>query len=170
MAPRALVAVLLALSAAACGGPGAPTLGGASSASASGVEIGGQVTASGTRGSVLVFAFPGTLTVAALAAEVPLAVATVESDGGFGMTIPPTEAVTLAFLADGSNDGVIDGGDPVVALADARLANLPAGSSVHLAAVALDFHAATARAGAIDVHRPGEAAATPTAIPQPEPA
>lgn len=150
---------------AACGGPAAPPTESGTAASATEVEISGRASDSGTRGSVLVFAFAGTPG-AALADSEPLSVGTLDADGTFALTLPPTDALTLAFLADGSNDGVIDGGDPVALLSDARLNALQGGEVVRISDLALDFHSGQARVGNIEVRRPGESPPmTPTAVP-----
>ena len=154
---------------AACGGGTSARSGSAGNAAVVGpdeVAIAGRVTAPGTKGALLVFAYAGE--VDPVTAE-PLCVATVEPDGGFAMTVPPLEAsLTLAFLADGANDGAIDGGDPVATLSAPALANLLGGVVVTLDDVGLDFTTKKARAGNIDVRHAGvaaEAPRTPTPVP-----
>ena len=160
-----LPVLLLAL--ASCGGGAPATLSetGTAASNADVATIVGHVSDPGTKGSVLAFAYAGGA--GELADREPLSVATVE-DGGFTMVIPPAEGVILAFLADGSNDGVIDGGDPVVVLSDPKLAQLQAGDTAQLTDVVLNFPAHTAVAGSIEVHSAGapqEAHFTPTPVP-----
>ena len=81
--------------------------------------------------------------------------ATVDADGNFAFTMPPVDVASFAFLADGSNDGVIDGGDPIAVLTGPSFANLGGGETVVLADVALDFAAHKATAANIDVQRGG---------------
>lgn len=164
----ASTAVLLAVTAllAACGGH--PPSGAASSAAVVSDEVGirGQVSARGTKGALLVFAFAGNGK-DVVNAE-PLSIATVDPDGQFSFTIPPGPGgLTIAFLADGSNDGAIDGGDPVAILTSPALADLAAGDTVQLSDVSLDFSSGKANAGSIDA-RPVDAAGparTPTDVP-----
>jgi hypothetical protein len=129
------------------------------------VAVVGHIASAGTRGALLVFAFAGA-DADPTSAEL-LSVATVEAEGDFTFTLPPVEALTLAFLADGSNDGAIDGGDPVAKLTSPALANLQGGELVTLDEVALDFTAHKATAGSLDVRRSGdpEPARTPTPVP-----
>jgi hypothetical protein len=159
-----LVALLLGI--AGCGDAAAP-IGDGGGAAAAEIEILGHVDSPGTRGSILVFAFSGTPTVAELGGIESASVAALASDGRFALSVPPSDALTIAFLADGSNDGVIDGGDPVVILTDPRLSKLQVGDGVRISEIALDFGAGQAR-GTVDVQRAGavhEAVATPTAVP-----
>lgn len=158
--------LLLALTA-GCGGPTAPVSEtGTAASSADEVTISGRVSAPGTKGSILVFAYAGGG--GELTEREPLSVAAVEPDGGFTLVIPPADAVVLAFLADAASDGVIDGGDPVVVLSDPKLAQLQAGDAAQISDVVLNFTGQTATAGAVEVKRggaPAEATVTPTAIP-----
>ncbi len=124
----------------------------------------GRVTSAGTKGALLVFAFVGA-NADPTNAEL-LSVATVEADGGFNLALPPVEALTLAFLADGTNDGAIDEGDPVAVLTSPALANLQGGELVTADEIALNFTTHKATAGTLDVRRAGaETARTPTAVP-----
>lgn len=170
--PTALRAVLPALLPllAACGGGHATGGSGAAAASspvsvgADEVAVNGHVASAGTKGALLVFAFAGA-DADPTSAEL-LTVATIEADGSFSFTLPPVEALTLAFLADGSNDGAIDGGDPVALLTSPALANLQGGELVAIDGLALNFSVRKATAGSLDVRHPGaEPARTPTPVP-----
>ena len=55
----ALLSLALLPLVAACGGPGTVSVGGDTGAAAAGVEVSGEVSAAGTKGSILVFAFAG---------------------------------------------------------------------------------------------------------------
>ncbi|MDX2168523.1 MAG: hypothetical protein SF182_15720 [Deltaproteobacteria bacterium] len=164
-----LLAALPVLLLAACGGghsgagSGAAAVSAGPAVGADEVVVSGHITAPGTRGALLVFAFLGA-DADPTSAEL-LSVSTVESDGAFGFTLPPVETLTLAFLADGSNDGAIDGGDPVAVLTSPALANLQGGELVTVDEVALNFTARKATAGVLDVRRSGEPARTPTPVP-----
>jgi hypothetical protein len=94
-------------------------------------------------------------------------VATVDADGNFAFTIPPVDVASFAFLADGSNDGVIDGGDPIAVLSGPLFANLGGGETLVVSDVALDFTPHTATAANVDIPRGGAPARTPTAVPAP---
>jgi hypothetical protein len=163
----ALLATSLLLSGllAGCGGH-SPSGSAASSAAVSSDEaaIRGQVTGRGTKGALLVFAFAGSGP--EVTAGEPLSIATVDPGGQFSLSIPPGPGgVTLAFLADGANDGVIDGGDPVAVLTSPALADLAGGDVVQISDVNLDFTAGKASAGSIDARRSEAGAAlTPTEI------
>lgn len=148
----------------ACGHPAAPS-GSGTVGSADVVAVSGHVAQPGTKGSVLVFAVAGDAP--DVADRETLGVAALDADGDFAFTIPPADGVAFAFLADGSSDGVIDGGDPVALLAGASFASLGGGDVVTLADVALDFTARQATAAGIDVQRSGAPAPefTPTAVP-----
>ena len=164
---RCVLLPVLLLALAGCGGS-TTTLSetGTAASSADEATIVGHVSVPGTKGSVLVFAYAGGP--GDLANREPLSVATLEQDGGFMLVIPPADGVILAFLADGSNDGVIDGGDPVVVLSDPKLAQLLSGDAAQLTDVALNFTGRTAVAASIEVRRagaPAEATVTPTALP-----
>lgn len=164
---RPVLAALPVLLLAACGGghSGTAVVSHAPIAGPDEVAVVGHISAAGTRGALLVFAFAGADADPA-SAEL-LSVAAVESGGNFTFTLPPVEALTLAFLADGSNDGAIDGGDPVAMLTSPALANLQGGEVITLDDVALNFTIHKAVAGSLDVRRPGdpEAPRTPTPVP-----
>lgn len=156
----------LLLLAAGCGGDSTLLGGDVFSTSApDAVEVSGHLASAGTRGSVLVFAFLDLPTGQAPAEREAASLSTVASDGTFLLSVPPTQSLTLVFLADGANDGVIDGGDPVVVLADAKLSALQAGDTVQIADINLDFGGRKATAGSIEVQRPGEPPRTPTPVP-----
>ena len=152
---------------AACGHPAGPAGGSAALGAPDLVTVSGHVAAPGTKGSLLLFALAGEAPEAA-DREV-LGIATVDAGGDFAFTFPPAGAVSFAFLADGANDGVIDGGDPVALLTSPSFTGLGGGELVTLSDVALDFTARKATAAAIDVQRPGAPAPgfTPTAVPAP---
>jgi hypothetical protein len=162
----ALLALVAACGGGTSAGSGSGSAGNAAVVGPDEVAIAGHVTAPGTKGALLVFAYAGE---ADPATAEPLSVAAVEADGGFAMTIPPVDAsLTLTFLADGTNDGAIDGGDPVATLSAPALANLLGGVVVTLDDVGLDFTSKKARAGNIDVRHAGAAAQaprTPTPVP-----
>jgi len=156
--------VLLVFPLAACGRPSGSGAGGAAAVSDTEVAVSGHIAAPGTRGPLLVFALAGDG--GEPADRETLSVAAVDADGNFAFTMPPVEAASFAFLADGSNDGVIDGGDPIAVLSGPSFANLGGGETVVLTDVALDFAAHKATAADIDVQRPGAAETrTPTAVP-----
>ena len=129
------------------------------------VAVTGHIATAGTKGPLLVFALAGDG--GDPAERETLSVATVDGDGNFAFTMPPVDVASFAFLADGSNDGVIDGGDPVAVLSGPSFANLSGGESVVLSDVALDFTAHKATAANIDVQHAGAPVAerTPTAVP-----
>ena len=159
-----LLALLLLI--AACGGPSGSVSGGAAgvaTVNVSEVAVTGHISAAGTKGPLLVFALVGDA--GEPAERETLAVATVDADGNFSFTMPPVEVASFAFLADGSNDGVIDGGDPIAVLSGPSFANLDGGQTVVLTDVALDFTGHKAMAANIDVQRAGGETRTPTAVP-----
>jgi hypothetical protein len=168
---RPLLVALPILVLSACGGghsganSGAATVASAPLVGADEVGVVGHITSAGTRGALLVFAFAGADADPA-SAEL-LSIATVEAQGGFSFTLPPVEALTLVFLADGSNDGAIDGGDPVAKMTSPALANLQGGELVTLDEVALNFTTHKATAGNLDVRRPGDPEPARTATPVP---
>ncbi|MFN8642486.1 MAG: hypothetical protein U0802_12855 [Candidatus Binatia bacterium] len=163
-----LLPLLLIAPLAACGGPSGSSHGGVATTAApaaSEVVVTGHVATPGTKGPLLVFAQAGT---AGDAAErETLSVAAVDASGDFTLTLPPTEAVSFAFLADGANDGVIDGGDPIAVLSGPALSSLGGGETVVLGDVALDFTAHKAMAASIDVQRAGAPPSTRTPTPVP---
>lgn len=149
----------------ACGNPSAPAGGTAGLAIPDMVVVSGHVATPGTKGPLLVFAVGGTAP--EVADRETLGVAAIDAQGDFSLTIAPADTVAFAFLADGANDGAIDGGDPVALLTGPSFSGLGGGEVVTLSDVALDFAGRKAAAGAIDVQRPGAAAAfTPTAQPE----
>jgi hypothetical protein len=152
---------------AACGAPSGSASGGSAAATVNvnEVAVSGHIASPGTKGPLLVFALAGDA--GDPADRETLSVAAVDGAGDFAFTMPPVEVVTFAFLADGSNDGVIDGGDPIAVLSGPSFANLGGGETVLLTDVALDFTAHKATAANIDVQRPGGEVRTPTAVPAP---
>ena len=80
------------------------------------------------------------------------------------LSIAPSQSLTLVFLADGSNDGVVDEGDPIAVLSAPELADLQAGDRVHVDDASLDFHNHRVTA-TLEVARIGEPAVTPTSLP-----
>jgi len=149
---------------AGCGGSPPRTQSGIA-ASAAGVEVSGRVVQRGTRSSILVFAYTDLAPNEEPVGHEPASVATLPPDGTFDLTVPPAAALTLVFLADGANDGVIDGGDPIAVLTGPDLADLQAGDRVELNDAKIDF-ASRRVAGTIDVSRVTEPARTPTAQPE----
>jgi len=153
---------------AACGGSGgshSATTGGAAAVGPEEVAVSGHVTTLGTKGALLVFAFAGGD--ADPVAAQPLSLASLDADGAFAFTIPPVDGLTLAFLADGANDGAIDGGDPLALLTSPAFNGLRGGDLVVLDELALNFGARKASAASIDVRRSGEPASTRTPTPVP---
>jgi hypothetical protein len=152
---------------AACGPPSGSVGGGTAGVAtvgASEVAVAGHISTPGTKGPLLVFALAGDA--GDPAERETLSVAAVDGDGNFSFTMPPVELATFAFLADGANDGVIDGGDPIAVLSGPSFANLDGGQTVVLTDVALDFTAHKAMAANIDVQRAGGGETrTPTAVP-----
>jgi len=157
----ALVAVLPLT--AGCGGPTPHATQAGSDASAA-VEVEGRVTQRGTRGSILVFAYSDLAAGEDPTTREAASVGTLTADGGFDLDVPPSASLSLIFLADGSNDGAVDEGDPIAVLSGPELVDLQAGDRVHLADVRIDFTAHHA-AGTIEVMRSGEPQRTPTPVP-----
>ena len=169
---RAAFPLLLLAALAACGGPSGSVRGGVASKASSTaavndneVAVSGHLSAAGTKGPLLVFALAGEA--GEPSERETLTVATVDADGNFSFMMPPVDVASFAFLADGSNDGVIDGGDPIAVLSGPSFANLSGGEVVVLSDVALDFTNHKATAANIDVQRSGTAGPdrTPTAVP-----
>ena len=151
---------------AACGSPSGPPQGGAAATAAAGeVLVNGHISAPGTKGPLLVFALAGNA--GEPSERETLTVGAVDANGDFVLSLPPVEAVSFAFLADGANDGVIDGGDPTAVLSGPALANLNGGEVLVLGAIALDFAAHKATAANIDVQRAGAPPSTRTPTPVP---
>ncbi len=163
---RSLSALLVLLTLAACGGSGTTLETGAAAGSGTEVAIHGHLTEPGTKGPLLVFALAGTT--GDPSEREMLSVATIDADGRFAFTTPAAGEITLVFLADGSHDGVIDGGDPVAVLTASSFAGLQGGELITLEGLALDFRGRKASAERIDVQHPGGAPAstrTPTPVP-----
>lgn len=161
------IPLFLLFSIAACGPPSGSAGGSAAGTavvSGNEVAVSGHIAAPGTKGPLLVFALAGDS--GDPADRETLSVAAVDGDGNFAFTMPPVEVATFAFLADGSNDGVIDGGDPIAVLSGPSFSNLGGGETVVLTDIALDFTAHKATAANIGVQRAGGGETrTPTAVP-----
>lgn len=163
-APALLAFAILTL--AACGNSGSTLETGAAATAPGEVAIHGHLTDPGTKGPLLVFALAGSA--GDPSTRETLSVAPIDSDGRFAFTTPPAEEITLVFLADGSHDGVIDGGDPVAVLTASSFSGLQGGELITLEGLVLDFRARTATAERVDVQHPGGAPAstrTPTPVP-----
>lgn len=167
---RRTLPLLLIAALAACGGPSGSVKGGTASVTAindNEVGVNGHIASPGTKGPLLVFALAGDA--GDPSERETLAVATVDAEDNFSFTMPPVDVASFAFLADGSNDGVIDGGDPIAVMTGPSFANLAGGETVVLTDVALDFTSHKATAANIDVQHAGGSppARTPTAVPSP---
>ncbi|MGD9765459.1 MAG: hypothetical protein AB7V27_17315 [Candidatus Binatia bacterium] len=160
--------ILTALAAGSCGEAGSRSAETAvSGTSGAGVAVNGRVASPGTKGPLLVFAFAGGE--GELSDREVAALTTVDPHGAFALVTAPSDSLTLAFLADGANDGVIDGGDPIAVLEAPELAGLRAGDVVVITDVALNFTNHQASATAIEVrHASGTPVATHTPTPAPE--
>lgn len=149
---------------AACGGSTPPSESGFA-ASAAGVAVSGLVADRGTRGSILLYAYTDLGPNGDPVGHEPASVSTLAPDGGFDLSIAPSQSLTLVFLADGSNDGVVDEGDPIAVLSSPELVDLQAGDRIHIGDASLDFHnrrvTATVEVARIDESPP----VTPTALP-----
>jgi hypothetical protein len=125
--------------ASACGGP--TPRGAQSGLSATDVEVTGRVTERGARGSILVFAYADLGPSDSPAGREPTSVGTVEQDGSFVIEAAPGAPLSVVFLADNLNDGVIDEGDPIATLSSPDLANLQAGDRVRIGDAKINFAA-----------------------------
>jgi hypothetical protein len=148
---------------AACGGGSSPSETGFA-ASAAGVSVTGTVAQKGTKGSILVFAFADLGPNDDPVNHEAISVAPLSPDGDFDLGVVAAPNLTLIFLADGSNDGAIDQGDPIAKLSAPELADLQAGDRVHVGDASIDFHGHRV-SGAIEVTRANEPARTPTPAP-----
>jgi hypothetical protein len=148
-----------------CGG-GSHSAGAGFTASTARVEIAGHVSQRGTRGSILVFAYTDLGPADEPAAHEPASVGTLAPDGAFDVEVSAVASVTLVFLADGSNDGVVDQGDPIAVLRSPELVDLQAGDRVEVSDAKIDFigHRVDAT---VDVTR---APGSPRPRPTPDPA
>jgi hypothetical protein len=151
--------------AAGCGGPAPQGVQSGGAATTAAVEIAGRVAERGTRGSILVFAYVDLAPGADVSAHEAASVSTLAADGDFDLIVPPSASLSLVFLADGSNDGVVDEGDPIALLTNPELVDLREGDRVQLADVRIDFraHAVTATMDIVRAGAPPEH--TPTAVP-----
>ena len=165
----ACLIALCSLTFAACGGgtsqletPGALN-------AVSGTLIDGNINAGegGLQASVLVFAFADLPERADVTSVVPISVGIVGADGGFVLSSRPAGRLTLVFLADEAQDGVIDHKDSVAVLADPdqQLAELGDGDRVRLVDVVLNFRIKKAIADGIEVTRSESAAQEPVLTP-----
>lgn len=148
---------------AACGGGSSPSET-AFSANAAGVSVSGNVSQKGTKGSILVFAFADLGANDDPVNHEAISVAPLSPDGEFDLGVTAASNLTLVFLADGSNDGAVDQGDPIAKLSAPELADLQPGDRVHIGDASIDFHGHRVTA-AIEVARANEPAVTPTAAP-----
>jgi hypothetical protein len=150
----------------ACGDGSGTTLEGfaASESQPAGVEITGIVANLPESQSLLVFAF---LRSGENASDEPVSVGIVDGEGQFALSGLPPGKVSLTFLVDGANDGVIDPGDTITHLVDPdqQLEGLQDSDQVHLLDIHLDFNANRAVADAIEVTRADATAAPPTPTP-----
>ena len=125
--------------ASACGGP-APR-GAQSGIAATDVEVTGRGTERGARGSILVFAYADLGPNESPAGREPTSVSTVAQDGSFVIEAAPGAPLSVVFLADNLNDGVIDEGDPIATLSSPELATLQAGDQVRIGDAKINFAA-----------------------------
>jgi len=138
---------------------------GSTATTSASVDLSGRAVERGTRGPILVFAFSDLAATDDPSVREPIAVGTMAADGNFELAAPPSAALTLVFLADGSNDGAIDEGDPIAILASPELSDLEAGDRVQVADLRIDFKARRA-AATVEVARVGgDVARTPTPAP-----
>jgi|SRR5262245_7501080 len=162
---RRILIVGIGILAVGCGGPAPRGAQSGGAASTSAVEVSGRASERGTRGPVLVFAYNDLAAGEDPAVREPLSVGTVTQDGGFDLSLPPSATLTLVFLADGSNDGAIDEGDPIALFSSPELTDLEAGDRVQITDMHIDFKARRAD-GTIEVVRAaGEPVRTPTPAP-----
>ena len=128
-----------------------------------GVEISGNLAGAGG-GSILVFAFAGLPKGQDPSQAEPLSVGSVGPDGEFLISNPAGEMLTVVFLSDAANDGVIDPGDPVAVLMDPnhQLTDLRDGDRINLSDVQLAFATRRAIAASIEVARAPAVPPTPT--------
>jgi hypothetical protein len=148
---------------AACGGGSSPSETGFA-ASASGVSVTGTVSQKGTKGSIVVFAFADLGPNDDPVNHEAVSVAPLSPDGDFDLGVVAAPNLTLVFLADASNDGAVDQGDPIARLSAPELADLQAGDRVHISNASIDFHGHRVSA-ALEVARANEPARTPTPAP-----
>lgn len=144
------------------GSSGSDTLASLESQTGPGVEITGNVI---NGESLLVFAF---LRSGDNASDEPVSVGIIDDEGQFTLSGLPAGRIGITFLADGTNDGVIDPGDPIASLADPdqQLQDLHEGDHVHLADVQLDLVHKRAVADVIEVN--GASDSAPESTPTPE--
>lgn len=121
----------------------------------------------GTDSSLLVFAYKDLPQDIDPARREPLSVGIVGPDGTFGLSSPPAHKLTIVFLADAANDGVIDRGDQIAILLDPdqQLSNLQQGDQVQLSDLRIDFSFGRAVADSIEVVRGTNPGPAPTVTP-----
>jgi hypothetical protein len=120
------------------------------------VEVRGNVRLTDAdAGSIVVFGFVDLPPTGSVTTEEPTSIGSVRPDGRFELSAPPGNTLTVAFLADAANDGVVDSGDAIAVLLDpeAQLRNLTAGDSVDLLDVQVDFASGEALPTAVEVTR-----------------
>jgi hypothetical protein len=132
-----LIGIFAAIS--ACGGPTPRAVQLADSAAD--VEVTGRVTQRGTRGSVLVFAYSDLSPTDSPVGREPVSVSALGQDGAFALEAAPGTPLTVVFLADNLNDGVVDDGDPIATLNRPELAELQPGDRVRIDDARVDFAA-----------------------------
>ena len=133
------------------------------------VEIHGNVKLAETDAdSIIVFGFVDLPGRGNIATEEPSSIGSVRPDGRFELSAAPGKKLTIVFLADAANDGVVDSGDALAVLADpeAQLRDLAAGDSVEVVDVQVDFASGEAKPAAIEVLR----AEVPEVVLTPTPA
>jgi hypothetical protein len=161
--PSAAVLLTLCGLMVSCGGS-PPSLESGLEDGAAGVAVSGLVAQKGTRGSILVFAYSDLEPNEDPVGHEPASLDTLAPDGAFDLSVGPSQTLTLVFLADVSNDGVVDEGDPIAVLNAAELADLQTGDRVHVADASLDFHAHRVTA-TVDVARSAEPPSSPSTVP-----
>lgn len=152
--------------AAGCGGAGVheSAVGGGSNAATGTVEVSGQVI-QGASGSILVFAYTDLPPSGETAGHEPASIDTVAANGEFALKVPPTAALTLVFLSDSANDGVVDHGDKVAILTGPDLTDLQSGDRVRIADARIEFAARRVTANNTVTRSRSPAAVTPTPVP-----
>ena len=155
----------LALLVIGCCGAGSGGAHSGSSATSAVIAVSGRTAERGTRGSILVFAYGDLGPSDDPSVREALAVGSMAADGSFDLAVPPGGALTLVFLADGSNDGAIDEGDPIAVLSSPELSELEAGDRVQIADLRIDFKAHRASANVEVARVGGDIVRTPTPAP-----
>jgi hypothetical protein len=164
----------------ACGGGPAtdltpqPAAGGAAAGveAESGAEILGTVSNHDPSSNLLVFAYADMPPSQSPVTAEPIDIASVAADGSFLLDDLPAGRVTIVFLHDKANDGVIDVDDPFAVLEDpeARLQPLRDGDHVTIANVSIDTRARQARPESISVRSRDAQSETAAITPEDSPA